>query len=49
MTDIVPSTLDAATISAIVDERHGDPFAVLGPNEIAALGHFCRHWGQKSR
>jgi 1,4-alpha-glucan branching enzyme len=28
------STLDAATLSAIVDGRHGDPFAVLGPHEV---------------
>jgi len=34
MTDLVSSTLDAATMSAIVDGRHGDPFAVLGPHEI---------------
>ncbi len=27
-------TLDAATLSAIVDGRHGDPFAVLGPHEV---------------
>ena len=38
MRDLVSSTLYAATKSAIVDGRHGDPFAVLGPNEIAALG-----------
>jgi hypothetical protein len=38
MRDLVSSTLDAPTISTIVDGRHGDPFAVLGPNEIAALG-----------
>jgi 1,4-alpha-glucan branching enzyme len=29
----LPSALDAATVSAIVDGRHGDPFAVLGPHE----------------
>jgi 1,4-alpha-glucan branching enzyme len=34
MTDLVSPTLDAATISAIVDGRHGDPFAVLGPHEV---------------
>jgi 1,4-alpha-glucan branching enzyme len=28
-------SLDAATVSAIVDGRHGDPFAVLGPHEVA--------------
>ncbi|RME62537.1 MAG: 1,4-alpha-glucan branching protein GlgB, partial [Alphaproteobacteria bacterium] len=27
-------TLDAATMSAIVDGRHDDPFAVLGPHEV---------------
>jgi len=30
----VAPTLDAATLSAIVDGRHGDPFAVLGPHEV---------------
>jgi 1,4-alpha-glucan branching enzyme len=34
MTDLVASTLDAATLSAIVDGRHGDPFAVLGPHVV---------------
>jgi 1,4-alpha-glucan branching enzyme len=34
VTDAAASTLDAATISAIVDGRHGDPFAVLGPHEV---------------
>jgi 1,4-alpha-glucan branching enzyme len=35
MTVRVAPTLDAATLSAIVDGRHGDPFAVLGPHEVA--------------
>lgn len=34
MTDLMSSTLDAAALSAIVDGRHGDPFAVLGPHEV---------------
>src|SRR5581483_8225411 len=34
MTVRVAPTLDAATLSAIVDGRHGDPFAVLGPHEV---------------
>ena len=34
MTVRVSLTLDAATLSAIVDGRHGDPFAVLGPHEV---------------
>jgi 1,4-alpha-glucan branching enzyme len=33
MTDLVSSGLDATTLSAIIDGRHGDPFAVLGPHE----------------
>ncbi|HEV8388926.1 MAG TPA: 1,4-alpha-glucan branching protein GlgB [Dongiaceae bacterium] len=37
MTDLVSSTLDAATVSAIVDGRHGDPFAVLGPHEVGGV------------
>jgi starch phosphorylase len=35
MTVRVAPTLDATTLSAIVDGRHGDPFAVLGPHEAA--------------
>ena len=33
MTDLVSSNLDATTLSAIIDGRHADPFAVLGPHE----------------
>ncbi|HWA50913.1 MAG TPA: 1,4-alpha-glucan branching protein GlgB [Dongiaceae bacterium] len=33
MSALVSSSLDAATLSAIVDGRHADPFAVLGPHE----------------
>ncbi|NJO31972.1 MAG: 1,4-alpha-glucan branching enzyme, partial [Rhodospirillales bacterium] len=33
MTDMVSSGLDATTLSAIIDGRHSDPFAVLGPHE----------------
>jgi 1,4-alpha-glucan branching enzyme len=36
MTAVRPAaTLDAATIAAIVDGRHSDPFAVLGPHGVA--------------
>src|SRR6185369_5226827 len=34
MTAVLSPTLDAASIAAIVDGRHGDPFAVLGPHEV---------------
>ena len=33
MSAVVSSSLDAATLSAIIDGRHADPFAVLGPHE----------------
>ena len=35
MSQAATPTIDAATLSAIVDGRHGDPFAVLGPHEVA--------------
>ncbi|MGH6892330.1 MAG: GlgB N-terminal domain-containing protein, partial [Dongiaceae bacterium] len=37
MTDLMSPTLDAATLSAIVDGRHDDPFAVLGPHEVGGV------------
>jgi 1,4-alpha-glucan branching enzyme len=33
MTDLVSSALDATTLAAIIDGRHSDPYAVLGPHE----------------
>jgi len=34
MTGAMSPSLDAATLSAIVDGRHGDIFSVLGPHEV---------------
>ncbi|MCX7630339.1 MAG: hypothetical protein N2038_08810, partial [Geminicoccaceae bacterium] len=32
---VPPRRLDAATVAAIVEGRHGEPFAVLGPHPVA--------------